>query len=89
MRPGPFFEMFLFALRAGCLTDNVFKGHAARLFLPSGQVFASRRVTFFLRAQKKVTKKKRRPAGLLASLPTPSGASLNLFASGGAGVVQR
>jgi len=32
LRPGPFLERALFALRAGCLTDNVFKGHAARAF---------------------------------------------------------
>ena len=38
-------------------------GHAARLFLPSGQVFASRRVTFFLRAQKKSNQKKTAPCG--------------------------
>jgi len=38
LRPGPFFEMFLFALRAGFyLTENVFMGHAARAFLPSGR----------------------------------------------------
>jgi len=38
-------------------------GHAARAFLPSGQVFASRRVTFFLRAQKKSNQKKTAPCG--------------------------
>jgi|GEM_PF-1920894 len=86
LRPGPFLEMFLFALRAlfslglrpglsrppggVYLTENVFMGHAARAFLPSGQVFAFRRVTFFLRAQKKSNQKKTAPCGALASLAT-------------------
>jgi len=51
-------------------TELCFYGPAARAFSPSGQVFASRRVTFFLRAQKKSNQKKTAPCGALASLAT-------------------
>ena len=54
-------------------------GHAARAFLPSGQVFASRRVTFFLRAQKKSNQKKTAPCGALRITRNPLGASLTCF----------
>jgi len=55
LRPGPFLERVLFAHWAGVyLTENVFKGHAARLFLPSGQGFRlSASHFFFARAKKK------------------------------------
>ena len=61
--------MFLWACGPGffLLTDKVFKGHAARAFSPSGQVFASRRVTFFLRARDG----KAAPWGSCASPPQP------------------
>ena len=69
LRPGLFFEMFLFALRAGCLTDNVFKGHAARAFFAL-RAFCLRRGTFC--SPKKFLKNGslRWPCGALASLAT-------------------
>jgi len=82
LRPGPFFEMFLFALRA------LFSpGPAARAFSPSGH-FASGGELFARPKSSSKTAPSGGPAGLFASLPTPSGAFLNLFASGGAGVAQ-
>jgi len=77
--------MFFLGLRPGPLsTELCFYGPAARLFLPSGQGFRLfGESLFFCARKKKVTKKKRRPAGPSASLPTPSGASLNSLASGG------
>ena len=64
-------------------------GHAARTFLPSGQVFASRRVTFFLRAQKKSNQKKTAPCGALASLATLLGLSSSAPSSEGRGTLDK
>ena len=51
-------------------------GHAARLLSPSGQVFDFRRVTFFLRAQKKSNQKKTAPCGAFRLTRNPLGAFL-------------
>ena len=54
------------------LTENVFMGHAARhVFALPGRVFDSRRVTFFLRAQKKSNQKKTAPCGALRITSDP------------------
>jgi len=78
--PGLFLKCFSLPSGRGFLFENVFKGHAARAFLPSGQVFRLfGESLFFCARKKKVTKKKRRPAGLFASLATLLGLSSFVF----------
>ena len=62
-------------------------GPAARAFSPSGHS-ASGGELFARPKSSSKTAPSGGPAGPFASLPTPSGASLNSLASGGAGVVQ-
>ena len=62
-------------------------GPAARAFSPSGHS-ASGGELFARPKSSSKTAPSGGPAGPFASLPTPSGASLNLFASGGAGGVK-
>jgi len=59
------------------------------MFLPSGQVFASRRVTFFLRAQKKSNQKKTAPCGAfrITSDPLRSFPQLACIGGGRGGAV--
>ena len=91
MRPGPFLKTFFSALPGGVyLTETFFKGHAARayflkcFFCPLGHS-ASGGGLFARPKSPSKTAPSGGPAGLCASLPTPSGASLNSLASGGPG----
>jgi len=89
LRPGPFLKTFLFAHWGGVyLTDKVFKGHAAHAFfaLP-GRFSPLGESLFFCARKKKVTKKKRRPAGLSASLATLLGLSSSAPTSEGRGTL--